>query len=303
MCYRKPGPRCSAHAAQAMEVVRKKLVREQKKLDELWDEHEQLPNDQKSENIDKNITPQQSVVRRYTASYQRLQEQYYATPKGLSELKGEVVKARKDGDARAENIAVEKWKKFYNLRRYQKMEYDLAKEHGFQGESSYLGPASKVPANFFQNKTDPQEFKERLAASPLSSKVSALQEQGFSIKPADHDSPTNTTVDMFKTTEGGYFKAVGRDVDFGSKGRKVSVSAWYVKENPAGKEHFAPSTHALSLPDNASLEDYEKAADSCDNCKQAVGRSNLKHVAFANASCGDCYPEMRKKLEFPGWAN
>ena len=44
-------------------------------------------------------------------------------------------------------------------------------------------------------------------------------------------------------------------------------------------------------------------AQCCDYCKKPVGIMNLKHVAFANAVCADCYDQAKKELEYPGWYN
>ena len=44
-------------------------------------------------------------------------------------------------------------------------------------------------------------------------------------------------------------------------------------------------------------------AGICPFCGKRVGIENLKHVGFADKACEDCYPEAKKKIEFPGWYN
>ncbi len=42
---------------------------------------------------------------------------------------------------------------------------------------------------------------------------------------------------------------------------------------------------------------------TCDFCHANVGLKNLIHVGFANKACEKCYPDAKKKLEYPGWTS
>jgi len=74
--------------------------------------------------------------------------------------------------------------------------------------------------------------------------------------------------------------------------RELYTISWY--DN--GQSNSGP------VPEKYSIEDLEKLRNKCNYCGSTD--KPVKHIGFAGKVCGDCdTPELRNKVEFPGWAD
>lgn len=89
----------------------------------------------------------------------------------------------------------------------------------------------------------------------------------------------------------------------------TSLSAWFVSDTV---EPYAFPEYGLSFGNPllggngtipADLAELREAYTTCPVCGRNVGAGNMEHVAFANRACRDCAPDLRAKLETPGWYN
>ena len=81
------------------------------------------------------------------------------------------------------------------------------------------------------------------------------------------------------------------------------ANAWF-REDAKGPGYAKREQAFTSLNVEVyNLPELIKEVNSCNVCHREVGKANLIPVAFANAACVDCAPELSAKLETPGWYN
>ena len=83
------------------------------------------------------------------------------------------------------------------------------------------------------------------------------------------------------------------------------VYTWIAVECKSGdiRDGFGIGEYEISDGFKTIVYKAESKAGTCPFCGRDVGVQNLKHVAFADRACKDCYPAAKEKLEFPGWYN
>ncbi len=64
---------------------------------------------------------------------------------------------------------------------------------------------------------------------------------------------------------------------------------------------WGPDRLAIKIPDGYSWESIKDGLGVCGFCGKT--KVETRGVAFANRVCEECYPEAKKKLEYPGWCD
>ena len=82
------------------------------------------------------------------------------------------------------------------------------------------------------------------------------------------------------------------------------VYAWIAVEDSFGiRDGFNAGEYSSTDGYKTVLGKAVIKSGTCDFCRANVGLKNLIHVGFANKACEKCYPDAKKKLEYPGWTS
>lgn len=78
--------------------------------------------------------------------------------------------------------------------------------------------------------------------------------------------------------------------------------AFYREET--GEWHSGKSIHTANTIDDELVDFIYECTmfmDVCPHCAKEIPLNEQKLVGFANRCCPDCYPKLKKELEYPGW--
>lgn len=77
---------------------------------------------------------------------------------------------------------------------------------------------------------------------------------------------------------------------------------WAIKKDEASLHLWKDKgLTGIKPPFPYSMEAIKVNEKICDKCQKPS--SELHHVGFANKSCNECLPTMKKELEYEGWCN